>query len=67
MTRPRSHYRDTALWSAVAAMLADLQATGEVRVETAPDYVIDYLCRELVAKRLVSETALVLDPDERAR
>ena len=48
-------------------MLGDLQATGEVRVETAPDYVIDYLCRELVAKRLVSETALVLDPDERAR
>jgi hypothetical protein len=58
MTPPRSRYRDTALWAAVATTVAELQTTGEVKVETAPDYVIEHICRELVAKRLVSEAAL---------
>jgi hypothetical protein len=58
MTRPRSRYRDTVLWTAVAATLAELQTSGEVKVETAPDYVIEHFCRELVAKHLVSEEAL---------
>jgi hypothetical protein len=58
MTPPRSRFHDTALWTALATMLAELQATGEVKIETAPDYVIDHFCRELVAKRLVSESAL---------
>ncbi|HET9797085.1 MAG TPA: hypothetical protein VFP90_03825 [Gemmatimonadaceae bacterium] len=66
MTRPLSTYRNTPLWGAVAAALAELQTTGEVKVETAPDYVIEFICRELVAKRLVTETALAAPPSDRA-
>jgi hypothetical protein len=48
-----SPYRDTPLWVVLAAALAELTTSREITVNTAPDYVIDYLCRELVAKKLV--------------
>jgi len=52
--RSFSEYRETPLWTAVEEMLAELVASREVTVNTAPEYVIGYLCRELVAKKLVS-------------
>ncbi|MEJ7813181.1 MAG: hypothetical protein WKG32_22415 [Gemmatimonadaceae bacterium] len=58
MSQQYGEYRDTALWRAVADALADLQASGEVRVETAPDYVIGFLCRELAMKWVVAASAL---------
>ena len=58
MTRPFAEYQDTPLWNAVAGALAELEATGEVEVRTAPDYVIGYLCRELAAKWIVASSAL---------
>ncbi len=51
-------HRETQLWSAVEAALSELIATREVSINTAPDYVIAYLCQELVAKKLVVEAAL---------
>jgi hypothetical protein len=66
VTRPRSNYRDTPLWQAVAGALAELQTTGELKVETAPDYVIEFICRELVAKRFVTDTALADPSSDRA-
>jgi hypothetical protein len=48
-----AQFRDTPLWDAVEASIAELTSTREIAVNTAPDYVIGYLCRELVAKRLV--------------
>lgn len=54
-------YRDTPLWHAVAAVLAELEAAGEIRVETAPDYVIGYTCRELSAKWVIASSALARD------
>jgi hypothetical protein len=59
--RPFAEYRDTPLWRAVASSLADLEASREVAVATAPEYVIGYLCRELVAKRVVDPGALTSD------
>lgn len=58
MPRPYETFRDTPLWTALAGALAELQATAEVRVETAPEYVIGYLCRELEAKAVVAPAAL---------
>ena len=58
----RSEFRHTPLWSALASVVSELKATGEVQVETGDDYVIDYLCRELVAKRVVTEAAVALTP-----
>ncbi len=58
MTRPFDEYRNTPLWKAIAATIDELTATREIRVDTAPDYVVGYLCRELAAKRVVTPTAL---------
>lgn len=57
MPHPYAEYVDTRIWRAIAGALADLQASGEVRVETAPEYVIGFLCRELEAKGLVTGAA----------
>ena len=59
--RPFTEYRDTPLWRALASALADLEASGEVAVATAPEYVIGYLCRELAAKKVASANALAPD------
>ena len=52
-SRPHSQYRDTPLWAALEAAVAELANSREITVNTAPDYVIEHLCRELVAKKLV--------------
>lgn len=51
-------YRDTPLWSAIESTIAELVATRELAVNTAPTYVIAYLCQELAAKKLVVPAAL---------
>ncbi len=56
-SRPFAEYRNSRLWSAVEASITELIATKELAINTAPDYVIGYLCQELVAKKLV-----VVDP-----
>jgi hypothetical protein len=58
MTRSTSDYRGSVLWSALKAILADLTTSGEIAINTAPDYVIEHLCRELVAKKAITESAL---------
>ena len=56
--RQFAEFKDTALWSAVADTIAELSATGEIAVNTAPDYVIAYVCRELAAKQVVVAAAV---------
>ncbi|HSJ63178.1 MAG TPA: hypothetical protein VK922_04635 [Gemmatimonadaceae bacterium] len=58
MALPFHEFRDTPLWHAVEQTLAELQATGEVAIETAPDYVIGFICRELAAKWVIASSAL---------
>jgi hypothetical protein len=58
MQQTYAEYRDTPLWHALADALAELQSTREVRLDTAPDYVIGYLCQELAAKWVVASSAL---------
>jgi hypothetical protein len=55
-------YKDTPLWRIVVAAVAELQTTREIAVATAPDYVIGYLCQQLVAGRVVGESALTYEP-----
>ena len=62
MSRARSQFQHTPLWAAVASTIAALQASGEVRVDTEMDYVIDHLCRELVAKHVVTPAAVDIAP-----
>ena len=62
MSRARSQFLHTPLWTAVASAIAELQATGEVRIDTEVKYVVDYLCRELVAKHVVTGEAAEVAP-----
>jgi hypothetical protein len=55
---PPSQFRGTPLWAALDRAIAALAGSREITVNTAPDYVIDHLCRELVAKRLVVTEAV---------
>jgi len=57
-SRSFEEHRDTPLWAAVEATIAELAATLEVSVNTAPDYVIGRLCQELVAKQLIVATGI---------
>lgn len=58
MPRSYNEYKDTPLWKALAKALEDLQATREIKIDTAPDYVIGYLYQELVAKTVVAPKAV---------
>ena len=62
MSRTRSQFQHTPLWAAVANTITELQATGELRVDTDVNYVIDYLCRELAAKQVVTPAAIDVTP-----
>jgi hypothetical protein len=53
-SRPFAEHRDTRLWSAIEASINELVATREVSINTASDYVVGYLCQELVAKKLIA-------------
>ena len=56
--RRYEEYRDTPLWRALADVLGELEANREIKMETAPDYVIGYMCRELSAKWVIASAAL---------
>ena len=60
-TRSYEEYRNTPLWQAIAGIVADLEASHEIKIETAPDYVIGYMCRELAAKWVIASAALGRD------
>lgn len=51
-------YRGTPLWRAVTDVVAALEASGEIEVRTAPEYVIGFVCRELTAKWVIAGQAL---------
>ncbi len=66
MTSPQKHaiyeqYEGTPLWRALEGALAELEASREVTVGTAPRYVLGFLCQELAAKWVVTGTALTRD------
>jgi hypothetical protein len=53
-----SEFRDSILWTAVGGILTELNSTGEIVINTSPNYVIAYVCQELAAKKLVTVEAL---------
>jgi hypothetical protein len=52
-SRPFPEHRNTRLWSAVEASVNELIATRELTVNTEKDYVIGFVCQELIAKKVV--------------
>ncbi len=62
MTHVFDEYKETPLWRVVAAAVAELEATREIALATAPDYVVGYLCQQLVAGRVAAAAALTYEP-----
>ena len=62
MTHAFDEYKDTRLWHVVAAAVAELEATREITVATAPEYVIGYLCQQLAVRGDAAPRALGDDP-----
>jgi hypothetical protein len=60
-------YEGTPLWRALEGALADLTASREVTIGTAPRYVLGYLCQELAAKWVVTGAALTRDREPLGR
>jgi hypothetical protein len=60
--RPFAEFRDTPLWHTLAAAVTELEATREITVATAPEYVIGYLCQRLVARHPGAAAAFREDP-----
>ncbi|MBW8771344.1 MAG: hypothetical protein JF589_16445 [Gemmatimonadetes bacterium] len=52
---PFKQYENSRLWAAVQEMITELAVSREITVNTAPEYVVGYLCRELVARKFVAE------------
>jgi hypothetical protein len=72
MSPPQTHviyeqYEGTPLWRALEGALADLTASREVTMGTAPRYVLGYLCQELAAKWVVTGAALTRDREPLGR
>lgn len=62
MARPFDEYRESALWTAVEETLLELIATREIAINTAPAYVVGYLCQPLHAKGVISSRGLEPKP-----
>ena len=59
MTSSKNEFQGTVLWSPLEGIIAELEASGEIAVDTAPAYVITYTCRELLAKKVVTDAAML--------
>jgi len=62
MAHAFEEYKDTPLWRVIAAAVAELEATREITVATAPEYVIGYICQQIVAGRIATSSALTYEP-----
>ncbi len=61
MPRSYDEYKFTPLWRALASAVKELEANGELKIDTAPEYVIGYIYQELVAKSVIELGALTPD------
>ncbi len=62
VSRPFDEYRDSALWTAIEETLLELTTTREIVINTAPAYMIGYLCQQLRAKGVISSRGLEPKP-----
>jgi hypothetical protein len=61
-SHPFAEFQHTPLWRTIAAAVAELEANREIAISTAPEYVIGYLCQQLVVRHAVAPAALGDDP-----
>lgn len=62
MTQQYNQFIDTPVWRTVAAAIAELEKNKDLTITTAPEYVVGFLCQQLVVRRIVGPAALEYDP-----
>jgi hypothetical protein len=61
MCLPYPEFEDTALWKVVNAALAELEKNGDVKLSTAKENVVGYLCQQIAQKKLVTDGSILRD------
>ncbi len=51
MPHPYEKYQSMRLWTCVDKTIAKLERNGDIDLKTPREYVIGYLCQELIAQR----------------
>ena len=59
MSHPYTEFEDTALWKVVDAALAELEQNRDVKLSTAREYVVGYLCQQLASRKLVTDDSVL--------
>jgi len=59
MSHPYTEFEHTALWKAVDAALAELEQNRDVKLSTAREYVVGYLCQRLAGQKLVTDDSVL--------
>ncbi len=49
-SHPYSEFENTEHWKVVDAAIRDLEKNEDVKLETAREYVVGYLCKKLAGK-----------------
>ena len=58
MNHPYSKFENTALWKTIDDTLSELEQNQDVQITTAREYVVGYLCKQLVHQKLVAKSSV---------
>ncbi len=58
MSHPYKKYEETKLWKIIDSVLNDLESNQDLKLTTAREYVIGYLCKKLDLEELITEKAI---------
>ena len=59
MSHPYTEFEGTALWKAVDAALTELEQNRDVKLSTAREYVVGYLCQQIARQKLVTDESVL--------
>jgi len=57
MNHPYIQFENTKLWKAIDVEIEDLEKNNDLVLQTAREYVIGYLCKNLVEDGIVTDDA----------
>jgi G:T/U-mismatch repair DNA glycosylase len=55
MSHPYPEFENTALWKAIDTAVSELEQNQDIKLTTAKDYVVGYLCQQLTRQKLIND------------
>jgi hypothetical protein len=59
MNHPYVEFENTMLWKAIDTGITDLEKNGDMKLTTERAYVVGFLCKRLVRKKLIVKIPVV--------